>query len=129
MPHEQGLDHQRADSGGGRDVLQDAGERDPRAVDRLEVLLGAGIQLGPDLALIGVQDLQAALHVGAMEHAGVGDQHQLDGVQAVPAFDLGAGGDDLVEVAVGRRLAVAGKGDVVQAPPARAAPAETAACS
>ena len=34
----------------------------------------------------------------------------------MPPLGLGAGGDDFVEVAKGRRLAVAGKGDVVESP-------------
>ena len=64
-----------------------------------------------------------------MEHAGVGDQHHLHVGQLQAVLDRGAGGDDLVEVAVGRRLAVAAEGNVVQPPQVLAACRRTPACS
>ena len=102
------------DAGRGGDVVQNLPERNRRAIDELEILGGAGFELGPDFAVVLVEDLQAAPHVRPVEHAGVGDQHHLHVVQAVPPLHVGTGGDDLVEVAIGRRLAVAGEGDVVQ---------------
>ena len=63
---------------------------------------------------------QPALDVRAVEHAGVGDQHHLHVVEAVAcAFTVRTRCDDLVEVLVRRRLAVAGEGDVVEPPQVR----------
>ena len=48
-------------SGGGGDVVEDLSERNRRAIDELKVGLGAGFQLGPDLAVVGVENRQPAL--------------------------------------------------------------------
>ncbi len=52
----------------------------------------------------------------AVEHAGVGDQHQRQRVELMLPFHIGTGRDDLVEVPVRRRFAVAGERDVGQPP-------------
>ena len=49
----------------GGDVVQDLLEGDRRAIDELEVGLGAGFELGPDFAVVGVQDRQPALRRAA----------------------------------------------------------------
>ena len=76
--HEEGLDDERAHLGGGGDVVQNLAERDRRALDEVVVLVGAGFELGPDFAVVLVEDRQAALDVRAVEHAGVGDEHHFE---------------------------------------------------
>ena len=73
------MDDERAHARGGRDVVQDLAERDRGALDEVVVLVGAGFELGPDFAVVLVEDRQAALDVRAVEHAGVGDENHLDG--------------------------------------------------
>ena len=59
--HEQRLDHQRPHPRRGGDVVQNLLKRNRRAVDELEILFRAGFELGPDLAVVGVEDRQPSL--------------------------------------------------------------------
>ena len=85
--HEERLDHERPHARGGRDVVQDLAERNRRALDEVVVLVGAGFELGPDFAVVLVEDRQAALDVRAVEHAGVGDEDHFDGGWGVGSGD------------------------------------------
>ena len=76
--HEERLDHERPHARGGRDVVENLAERDRRALDEVIVLVGARFELGPDFAVVLVENCQAALDVRAVEHAGVGDENHLD---------------------------------------------------
>src|SRR5262249_23603578 len=94
-------------------------------------------ELGPDFAVVGVEDRQTALDVRAVKHAGVGDEDHFQGGRGRGegggqcfirtshstlrtsnfslALYLGTRCNDLVEVLVRRRFAVAGEGDIVEA--------------
>ena len=59
--HKEGLDDYGALVGGPADVVQYALEGDGGAIDELEVVFGAGVELGPDDTLVGVEDFQSLL--------------------------------------------------------------------
>src|SRR4029450_9361503 len=106
---------ERSDFGSGRDIVEDLAEGDGRAIDKPEVLLGAGFELGPDFTIVLVENLKPPHDMRPVEHAGVGDEDHLYRIEAQAPLEIGGGGDNLVEIAVGRGLAVAGEGDVVEA--------------
>lgn len=76
--HEEGLDDQRALAAKVTDVGENFGQGNPGAVDELIVGLGAGIELGPDLIVLRIEESEALADTGAIEKGRVGDEHQLD---------------------------------------------------
>ena len=101
------------------DVSQDRFEPKGSAIDLLEIGFRAGVQLRPDFAPVFVQDAEGSLHVRAMKHAGIGDQHQRDiqqmrGLLRGRVSERRCGLDDLIEVSVCGRLAITRKSNVGQ---------------
>ena len=56
-------------------------EGDQAADDPAVIVFRAGVEFRPDLAVVFVQDPQAPLYALAVEHAGIGDQHELHFVE------------------------------------------------
>ena len=117
--HEEGLDDDRAHLAVPEDVAHDAVEGDVRAVDEVVIGVGAGVELGPYFAVLGVEPDQGGFDLRLVEKRGVGDQDELDGLRGGTSVfsDELAGGElaGLEEVGAGGGLAVAGEGDIVDA--------------
>ena len=88
-------------------------------VDPLEILLAAGVELGPYFAVAGVENRQCPLDLLLVELRGVGDDHELDLRQDHLSQHVGTEGDNLVELRHDGGLAVAAEGHVVDPPHGR----------
>ncbi len=98
------------------DVVDDAVERDGRAVDPAEVLLGAGVELGPDHAVVRIEQIERLLHDGPVEESAVGEHHDLEvASQTVGLAQLDSDAGGAGKRLRGSRLAVAAEGDVASA--------------
>src|SRR6476660_6084837 len=80
----------------------------------MKIRFGAGYELGPDFTIVLIENLEAALDVRPMKHAGVGDEDHFDVVESETPFYSGTGGEKLVKIAIRCGLAVAGEGNVVE---------------
>ncbi len=98
------------------DVLNDVTEWEVRAVDALVVVLGAGVQLGPDPAIVFVHDLKGGDDLGFGQVTSVGDQNQLNVGGAVLTFQVGCKLHGVEEDWTGGGLPVAAEGDIVDPP-------------
>jgi hypothetical protein len=78
--------------------------------------LRSRFELGPNLTIVGVKYLQPAPDTGAMEHAGISNQHKLYVVEFCLLLDLGTAAENFIEVFVRGWLAIATEGYVVESP-------------
>ncbi len=92
-------------------------ERVVRAVHPFVVFLRAGVELGPYLAVVLIENRKARSDVGLGEVARVGDEHELGVVQTTRTPSIGGDLNGLLELWAGRRFAVAAESDVADVPP------------
>ncbi len=104
-------------------LLQYAGEGHRRTLDALVVALAAGVELGPDLAAVVIEEAQGGLDLGTPEQGGVGDDDDARVAQRFPplaglclAVRLRRHARGLGELARRSRFAIAAECDVVDAP-------------
>src|SRR4029079_4577863 len=137
--HEERLNHERPHARRYRYVVQYLPKRNRRSLDKVVILVGARFKLGPNLAVVLIEDRQPTLHMRPVKHAGVGDENHFEGgvwsgewgigirISGFPtphsplptirfclALHPRTGRDQLIKVLIRRRLSVAGECDVVE---------------
>src|ERR1041385_1786931 len=110
---EQALNDYRPLAGDQQDVRKQFLERAISAIHPVQVALGPGVKLGPDLILRG-EEFEALPDLRQVQPSRVGDQHDLEKWKSAERANVHDRMDRLDKIGTKRRFAVAAERDVTQ---------------